>query len=95
VLNVGLVSPKSVIRITIEPAFARLPGSDDWVSAGVRVFGRVAIGRTVAAESDSALLAGSQVDPGRSNLDAFAALHALRKFYFRDRIQVSTIGIHS
>ncbi len=87
----SLISPKGVIRIAIEPAFARLTGSNDRMSAGVRMFARVTIRRTVAAESHPALLAGSQMDPGRSDFDAFATLHALGKFYFRDRIEVSTI----
>ena len=82
---------KGVIRIAVEPAFAGLPGGNHRVSAGVRVFGRVAIRRTVATKSHSAFLACPQVDPGRSDLDAFAALHALREFYFRNGIEVSAV----
>jgi hypothetical protein len=85
------ISPKGVIRIAVEPAFTGLPGGDDRVSAGVRVLGRVAIRRTVAAESHSARLARSQMDPARADLDAFTAFHALRKFHFRDRIEVGAV----
>lgn len=90
-IETTLVDPEGIIRITVNPAFARLAGGNHRMSAGVRVFARVAIRRTVAAKSHSAFLAGSQMDPGCSDLDAFAALHALRMFYFRDRFEVSTV----
>ncbi len=61
--------------------------------SAVRVFAGVLIWRAVAAERDAAFLAGSQVDPLRSDLHAFFAFTALRLFDGRDRFEVRTRGI--
>src|SRR5438132_14044092 len=67
---------KRVVGIAVQPALAALRGRDDRMSAGLRVFRRMAIGRRIAAMRAAAVLAGAQVHPRRADLDAVVA-HAL------------------
>src|SRR3954464_416345 len=60
------------------------------MGAGPRVFRGVLIRRTVAAERNAAGLAGPQMHPGRSDLDALLAFEAFRQIHFADRLNVST-----
>jgi hypothetical protein len=57
------------------------------MATGSDVFGRVAIGRRVAAQRDTARLARAKVHPLRTNLDALLALappRVLHLVYGRD-----------
>ena len=84
----ALVFREGLIRVTVEPAFARLRRSDDWMASRVCVLARMLVRRAIAAKRDAAFLTGSQVDPGGANLDTFRALEALRLLDRRDRIDV-------
>src|SRR5205823_10175383 len=69
---------EGIVSIAVQPALTRLGGSDDWVTARPRVFGCVAVGRVVATQRRAAFLARAQMDPRRTDLDAFVALSAPR-----------------
>jgi len=62
-VSASSIFAKRVVRITVQPAFARLCGSDHRMPASVRMFAGMAIWRAVAAERHAARLAGAQVDP--------------------------------
>ena len=81
---------KRVIRIAIEPAFARLRGSDHRVSAGASMFAGVLIRRAVAAQGHSAFLARSQMHPACADFYAFATLEMRRMFHLGYRGKMST-----
>jgi hypothetical protein len=77
-INRRSVFGKGVVGITIQPAFARLCGSNDRMSRGVRMFAGVTIWRAVAAERHPASLARPQMNPVAADLDALFAFTALR-----------------
>src|SRR4051794_18445863 len=60
--------------------------------AGPRVFRGVLIRRTVAAQGNTAGLAGSQMHPGRADLDALLAFEAFRQSHFADGLNVTTFS---
>ena len=66
------------VGIAIQPALARLRGSDHRMSGRVRVFARVTIRRAVAAQRRAAYLAGSQMNPTRADLRTLGALAGFR-----------------
>src|SRR5947207_1446911 len=84
----GSVFGEGVVGIAVQPALASLGGGDDGMAAAVRVRGGVAVRRGVAAERPLALLARSQMDPLRADLDALLAFAALRARHFIDGAQV-------
>ena len=69
----------------------RLSRSDHWMSARVRMFARVAIGGTIAAKRDPAFLAGAQVNPICTDLDALLALSPLGKRHRGDGLEMGTV----
>ena len=69
---------KSVVWKAVQPTLARLGGSDDRVSRGVRVFAGVPIWRAVAAQRHSTSLARPQMNPVIADLNALFAFTALR-----------------
>jgi hypothetical protein len=75
-----LVFGKRVVRITVQPMLAGLRGSDDRMTTRTRVLACVPVWRAVAAERNSAFLAGPQMHPVVADLDAFFAFAALRVF---------------
>lgn len=62
------------------------------MSAGVRVFGGMAIWRSIATESRAALLTGAQMHPGRTDLHAFLTLSTRRE---RDRRDLGDVEADS
>jgi hypothetical protein len=58
--------------------------------SGVRMFARMLVRRTVAAEGHTAFLTCAKVDPGRAGLNAFFAFVSERLFYGLDRFDVLT-----
>src|SRR5258708_34437897 len=81
---------KRLVRIAVEPPFARLRGSDHRVTRGMRVLARVAIGRGITTERDAAGLARAEVYPGRSDLDAGVASALLGRDHRLDCGDVGT-----
>ncbi len=69
-----LIFSDGVVRITIEPAFARLRRRDDGVPAGPRMVTVMAVRRIVAAKSHPTLLTGAQMDPTPADFHALFAL---------------------
>src|SRR5579864_8709680 len=63
------------------------------MGAGLRVLGRVTIRRAIATPRDAARLAGAQMDPRRTGLDALVALAALRVFHGGDGRDVAACMI--
>ena len=59
----------------------------------VRMFGHVAIRRTIATQRYAAGLAGSQMHPRSANFDALHALAHFRLFHGANRIEVRTTAI--
>jgi hypothetical protein len=75
-----LVFHKRVVRITVQPAFARLCGSNNRVPGSVGMFAGVTIRRAIAAERDAASLTSAQMNPLRTDLYALFAFPSLRLF---------------
>jgi len=76
----------SIFRIrfvgkTVKPAFPRLCGSDNGMTAGFGVLTGVPIGRGVAAERNSAGLACAEVNPQGVDFHALFALMLFGVFY--------------
>ena len=76
--NVSSVFGKCLVRIAVKPAFARLGRCNNWMSAGTRVFAGVLIGRAIAAQCNSTLLARPQMNPVAAYLHAFFAFAPVR-----------------
>ena len=87
--GLNLIFRKRVVRITVQPALARLRRRDDGMSGRVRVFSGVPIWRAVAAERDAAFLAGPEMHPVCADLHAFFAFAALRLFDQCDCVEMS------
>ena len=87
----SLVFNKDVVEIAIEPALSRLCGSNHGMRAQARMFAGVLIWRAIAAESGAAVLAGPEVDPGRSNFDALLTFEPCWLFDRGDNIDVRAI----
>jgi hypothetical protein len=88
---------KGVVRIAVQPMFARLRRCDHRMSTGMRVFAGVLIRRAVAAERDSTRLARPEMHPVGTDLYAFFAFATMRLLdrFNGDRIQMRTSsGIH-
>ena len=88
-----LVFRKGVVWITVEPAFARLRGGDNWMPGCVRVFSGVTIWRAVAAARHAARLTSAQMHPPIADLHAFLAFRALRLFNRRDRVKMRAASV--
>src|SRR5437773_144397 len=65
---------KRVVRIAIKPALTRLRRCDNRMPRRASVLRRVTIGRVVAAMRATALLTGTEMNPGSADLDALLAL---------------------
>jgi hypothetical protein len=63
------------------------------MSAGVRVFTRMPVRRTIAAERHAACLARSQMNPARAGLHAFLAFAALWLFDGLDRLEMRAASV--
>ena len=88
---------KGVVRIAVQPMFARLRRCDHRMSTGMRVFAGVLIRRAVAAQRDSTRLARPEMHPVGTDLYAFFAFATMRLLdrLNGDRIQMrTTFGIH-
>ena len=83
---------KGVVRIAVQPMFARLRRCDYRMSTGMRVFAGVLIRRAVAAQRDSAPLARPEMHPVGTDLYAFFAFTTMRLLdrLNGDRIQMRT-----
>jgi len=73
----SLVLTESFVRITIEPALARLGGSNDWVASKSGMFAGMLVGGAVATESYPAFLAGAEMNPVGADSDALGAFKLL------------------
>ena len=80
----ALVFSEDVVGIAVKPALAGLGGRYDRMTAGVRVFGGVAVWGIVATERCTALLTNPQMHPGRANLHTFLTLAAGSRLDCRD-----------
>ena len=84
---------KGVVRIAVQPMFARLRRCDYRMSTGMRVFAGVLIRRAVAAQRDSTRLARPEMHPVGTDLYAFFAFATMRlldRLNNGDRIQMRT-----
>src|SRR5581483_7176983 len=81
---------KGLVGVAVKPALAGLGGSDHRVPALARMLAGVLIGRVVATQGDSTLLAGPQVHPGGARLEALGAFAPVRPLDGADRFQVLT-----
>ena len=63
------------------------------MSGTARVFAGVTVGRAVAAQSDTALLTGAQMDPLRSDFYTLGAFADLRLLDRIDRIEMRAAAI--
>src|SRR5438034_11690492 len=84
---------KSVVRITIQPAFSRLRGSDDRMFSSMRVFAGVPVWRTVAAQCNAACLTRPKMNPKRPDLYAFCTFADLRLHDRSNCIEMRTAAI--
>src|SRR5712691_7857618 len=91
------VLDKSVVRVAIEPALARLRRADHGVLRAPRVLARVLVRRGIAAPCPAAALAGAQVDPSITGLDAVFARTVPRVLHGREGPDVSAgfLEIHT
>ena len=64
---------EGVVRIAVQPPFARFGRCDDRMGRRAGVPARMPVGRRVAAQGRAARLTGAQVHPVRSDLHAFLA----------------------
>jgi len=78
-----------VVGEAVQDALARLRRGDHRMAAVACVLPRVAVWRIVTAQRGAALLARSELDPRRSNLDALVALQPFRVLDGVDRAQVA------
>ena len=69
---VGSLQPHAV-RVAPGPVLVRLEGLDDGMVRGVVVFGRVPVGRGIAASHMAAGQAQPEMDPPASDLETFLA----------------------
>ena len=81
---------KYVIRITVHPALTDFARRYHRVTGRARVFRSVLVRRIVAAPCPTALLAGSQMHPGRADLDAVFTFASLRQLDGFNRFDVGT-----
>jgi tetratricopeptide (TPR) repeat protein len=87
-VNVGSVLGKRVVGITVQPPLAAFGGCDHRMRGFARVLARVPVRRRITAARRPARLAGAQVDPGGSNLDALLAFAARGLAHVRDRLDM-------
>src|SRR6185437_13697194 len=76
-----------------QPALARLRRSDHGVFGHGRVFARVTIRRTVAAQSRAALLANAKMEPLRADLQTLGAFANFRLLHRSDLVEMRTAAI--
>lgn len=84
---------KCIIGIAIQPLFSELGGGDYRVAGCMRVLGGMAVGRTVAAERDAALLAGTQMHPTAARFCTLLAFMALGLLDLHDRVDVFAVCV--
>ena len=65
---------ESVVRVTIEPAFAWLGRRDHGMSTRACVLRRMSVRRIITTQRRAALLTCAQMNPGRTDLCTFSAL---------------------
>src|SRR5690349_6918691 len=63
IAHIVLVLAERLVCVAVKPPLVWLRRSDDWMSARVRMFARVLVGRTVATQCRAALLTSSQMQP--------------------------------
>ena len=61
------------VDVTPRPIFTRLKGSNDGMTGGVKMFRGMAVRRRIATTHMSARQTEPQMDPGRTDLQAFFA----------------------
>ena len=88
-----LIFAERLVRVAIQPTLAGLRGGDDRVLGSMRVLGRVAIRRAIAAQCDAALLAAAQMHPLRADLHAFSAFRSFWVFDRINRVEMRTASV--
>jgi hypothetical protein len=88
-----LILRERVVRIAIQPALARLRGSDHGMGGCPRMFAGVLIWGAVATERDAARLARAQMNPARTDLHAFFTFTALRLLDRFNRVEMRTASV--
>jgi len=78
---------ENLIAVAPAPAFGRIVALDDGMARALKMRGRMAVGRGIAAADMAAGPAESQMDPGASHLETFLAA-ARARLNFPDRLDV-------
>jgi hypothetical protein len=83
---------KGLVRVAVQPTFARLRRCNHRMSTGSCVFAGVLIRRAVAAQRDSTRLARPEMNPVAADFYALFAFATMRVLYRldRNRIQMRT-----
>jgi len=81
IFRVILIFLKSIVRIAVQPALARLGGSNNGMTRGVRVLGGVTISGVIATKCHAAFLTCAQMDPAVADFYALGAFADFRLFY--------------
>ena len=89
-----LILNKGLVGIAIEPAFARLGGSDYGVPGGASMLAGMLMRGTVAAQGHSAFLARPQMHPACGDFHTLTAFKTRRVFYFGNPRQVCTAFVN-
>jgi hypothetical protein len=79
---------ESVVGIAVHPSLTVFAGRDHRMPTRVRVLAGVLVGRAITATRATAFLAGTKMNPSRSNLYAVLALLPLRVLDAVDALDV-------
>jgi hypothetical protein len=88
-----LILRERIVRIAIQPALARLRGSDHGMCGCVRMFAGVLIWGAVATKRNATRLARAQMNPTRTDLHAFFTFAALRLLDRFNRVEMRTASV--
>ncbi len=89
----NLILRERVVRIAIQPALARLRGSDHGMCGCPRMFAGVLIWGAVATKRNATRLARAQMNPARTDLHAFFTFAALRLLDRFNRVEMRTASV--
>src|SRR5436190_20061200 len=89
----NLILRERVVRIAIQPALARLRGSDHGMCGCPRMFAGVLIWGAVATKRNATRLARPQMNPARTDLHAFFTFAALRLLDRFNRVEMRTASV--
>jgi hypothetical protein len=89
----NLILRERVVRIAIQPALARLRGSDHGMCGCPRMLAGVLIWGAVATKRNATRLARAQMNPARTDLHAFFTFAALRLLDRFNRVEMRAASV--